>query len=433
MSSPGLSIAQQDVSAVAREASSAELLLDKRPWLSPEVSFHAVGTRSALFDTGRQKLYAMNRSAAFMWCCLAEGYTPRQTVLAFAMQARVPSAEAERQFGLALEAWQSIGVAAADGAGGAARTSSFDANGIFVERLPAGNQPAPERSARPSGPDTVVCRALDTTVAVRFADGSLKAAVVPVLTGLTTDNRGGSDECLDVIHAYGGRVALIHGGAARWVGARSRLAPMVFAMLLRLGLERSGTFPAIQAAAVLGKRGTVLLPGPSGCGKSTLAAALMSHRHKVLCDDTVVLDMASMRVRPVAPVLCLKSGSWQAIERRLPRLRRQPGYQRPDGALVRFLALERPNAATRCTVQPHGFGVGAIVFPSYRPGRPTRLKPIGASAALNRLASCVDPIGHRLQAGDIEGLIRWVGRTDCYALSLDSLDDAATAVGDLLQ
>lgn len=429
MSSAGYSVTQRKI--VPDDSRSAEALFTNDPRLSPDASFHAVGARGMIFDARRQKLYALNRSAGFLWCCLAEGYTPAQTARVYATHANIPLPEAEEQLANALRSWESVGLASTT-ASGSDRSFFPSADSQAFVRTLAPPQASPSDLSEGELPEeTIVCRILDTTIAVACADRSLANAIAPVLDGFGGGRRDRLDARLDVIHAYRGRVALIHGGAARWVGLRSRLAPMVFATLVRLALERCTSFPAIHAAAVLGTRGAVLLAGPSGCGKSTLAAALLASRHKVLCDDTVVLDMESMRVRAVAPVISLKSGSWHAVEGRLPRIRRQPGYQRPDGALVRFLALDRP-VPDGGTPQPRGLPVRAIVFPRYRPDRPSRLRPIGTAAALSRLAPCVDPIGHRLQMEHVHRIIRWVGETGCYALSLDSLDDASAAVGELL-
>src|SRR5690606_13499940 len=90
------------------------------------------------------------------------------------------------------------------------------------------------------------------------------------------------------IEMSNGRVDIQRGDMWWWSGPTNQVVPALHAILPRLALEGSTTFPAIHAAAVLGPRGVILFPGASGRGKSTLSAALMAHGYEVLCDDTVV-------------------------------------------------------------------------------------------------------------------------------------------------
>lgn len=61
----------------------------------------------------------------------------------------------------------------------------------------------------------------------------------------------------------------------------------------------NGFFP-FHASAVAWQGKAYALAGPSGAGKSTLAAALGAHGMPLLCDDTMVLDLAGP-----GPALCL--------------------------------------------------------------------------------------------------------------------------------
>jgi hypothetical protein len=387
------------------------------------VSFHAIGTRAVLFDSRRQRLYVINRSAGFMWCCLAEGYSPAQTAKAFALRSGCPLQDVQRQLAGVIEAWREIGVLARKRA--EPRSPTFlRALGRYTGRQKQSiDDCATDKELR--------YRLLDTTVRIVFRDKRILQFVKPALDTLAADPATASAEQIEVVRAGRDRIALIHRDSIRWTGPRAYLVSALYATLVRIALECSTSFPAIHAGAVRGTQGVVLIAGPSGCGKSTIASALLASRCRVLCDDTIVLDMGSMRVRPVSSLLCLKSGAWPVVDARLPRLRRQPGYQRPDGKLVRFLPLDgRP--ATVAANQRQGYPVQAIVFPRYRPGQPTSLIQLDRTAALNRLCPCVDPIGHRFRGDDIERLIRWVGDTDCYRLNVDSLDDAVSSITNLL-
>jgi energy-coupling factor transporter ATP-binding protein EcfA2 len=194
----------------------------------------------------------------------------------------------------------------------------------------------------------------------------------------------------------------------------------VLAALVRVALERCRAFPALHAAAVDTEDGAVLFAGEAGCGKSTLVAALWAAGHDVRCDDTVVLDGADLRARPVTPYLCLKSGSWPHLDRFLPELACAPGFRRWDGRRARYLRLPEGDASP---------AVRAIVFPTYRRGgRAACCRRLDPATALARLLACIDPIGRRFSATDVERLVRWVARTPSFALEYGSTEDALRAV-----
>jgi hypothetical protein len=275
---------------------------------------------------------------------------------------------------------------------------------------------------------------LDTSFEVTCEIPGIDRHIASVLGGLAAaepDPDGDRPaEQVTIAAAGPGNVDVRHAGERRWSGPISQAACATFAILVRLALERSSAYPAIHSGAAAGATGAVLFPGPSGCGKSTLMAALLAAGLDVLCDDTVVLDRKSMRVRPVAPQLCLKSGSWPAVERRIAGWSEHPVLLRPDGARVRYV-MPAPQAAHPAGAR-HGHSVHALVFPRYRRGAETRLIPIGADAALHRLARCIDPLGRAINGGDIERLIRWVGTLDCYSLVHDSLDESVAALRGIL-
>ncbi len=371
------------------------------------VSFHAVGARGVLFDGAQQKLYLLNRTAGFIWCCLMEGMDRDQIVAELMRRSSADPQSATACVELALDNWRSLGLV----------DPEHD-----IARAPTQIRPA--SFAVPAG--ALVCRVVDATIALRFSSPELARKAQPLLRAHAADGYLAVQTILDIDEGPDGVVLRRGGEVMQTVRGEDSIAPAVFASLIRLALEYVGFYPALHAAAVQGEQGTVLFAGASGRGKSTLMAALLADGENVLCDDTVLLEPGLQRVRPVTPYLCVKSGAWPVLAERLPELAGLPIYTRPDGHRARYLCVDPLRA-------DEGHEVSAIVFPQYQKGVRPRMTRIGGFLALRALLPSLDPIGHSLGAEDVERLIEWLGAIPCYSLNYDALDDARTALAELLR
>jgi hypothetical protein len=123
--------------------------------------------------------------------------------------------------------------------------------------------------------------------------------------------------------------------------------------------------------------------------------------------------------------LCLKPGSSAVLEADYPQLPSLPQWRRPDGKTVRYLmpdddlAWAAPDAAV---------AVRWIVFPRYHPDSATALVPLPRHEALARLLRGVYFVSGSLDATNLDRLIAWIERIDCFELPLSSLDEAAALI-----
>jgi hypothetical protein len=273
------------------------------------------------------------------------------------------------------------------------------------------------------------CCVLGQNFEVRFSDGNLELLGSVLLEAHSTPSGQSIKASLFVHRRPDGSISIETAREPLQFLADTRsLAPAIFASLMRLALMHSPSYPALHAASVRSANGTVLFPAASGSGKSTLMAGLLAAGHDVLGDDTVVFERDSLRVSPLTPYLCIKSGSWDVVASRVPGFMDLPTFVRADDASVRYL-IAGNDAATQYRPAP----VCAIVFPRYRPDAKTRLASLNGVIALQKLLPDLDPIGRRLECEDIDRLIEWLPRVPCFTLRYGSLDDAIGALADILR
>lgn len=385
------------------------------------VSLHFLGDEGVLFDASAQRIYAINATATYIWCCLEEELSPARIAERLNSAFGLARSEAISYVNDIIDRWRQLRVVSDT------LTSLEFPPQRAISRTALPHPPRKSRPRERAAAEREV-RLLDTNFRIRFFSESLLTLTAPFLTSLAVPQRDDTTLVLDLVLERE-NYALYAGG--RRVGHADRLdqvVPMVKASLVCLMLEHSDDFCAIHAAAVARDGRCILLPGCSGSGKSTLAAAMVGAGMRLLSDDTTVLARDTLAARPVPLSICLKSGSWELLARQFPDLVRQPIHDRLDGKRVRYLS---PPAAGICTDPSAQHSVRAIVFPNRRPGAAGALHPIARTEALSRLFKFFYPVAEGLDAAKVERLLAWITVVDCYELQFSSLDDATRLLGGL--
>lgn len=394
-------------------------MLQQNPTPPEDISLHFLGNEAVLFDRRRQRLYAANTSAAVIWCCLGEGMPPAKVVEALVDRFGLDRPTAEQYVGDVIRQWQSW-------------------------RLPDGNQST--MAAGPSdgaihAPSSVVggilaapavvrhYRLLDSVFTVRYATRALYRQVDRVLQHFAVEATAPAGRAFDLTAVDRGYALIEQGRLVERCDTSRQVAAMTKACLVYRALEDCADFCAIHAGVVRRGERCLLLPGESGAGKSTLVAGLVSEGFELLADDTAVLTREALAVRPVPCSICLKTGAWDALAVRFPRLARATIHDRPDGQAVRYILPPEYAVADAELRVP----VGWIVFPCYDPKTSTALHPLGKNTALRRLLPCFVPLSGRLEAAEVERLVRWIADVPCYELRHSSLHEAVVLLGHLYQ
>lgn len=378
----------------------------------PRVSLHLLGDDGVLLDAARQRLYAVNTTAAFIWCCLEERVATAEIGARLARVFGVGRGDAERHVARIVARWRELRLV-----GGARHDARYDGGAARGRHAP------PRRIRRSAGAPAArgpTFQLLDLRFRLRLPPGIPRAPVEALLAPLAVGARPGDPAvAVEVAAGRGGFVLAADGRPLDRCRRRSQVAPTLKASLLRLALERTAALGALHAAAVGHGDRCVLLPGPSGSGKSTLAAALVAGGFELLGDDTVVLAADDLAARAVPFPICVKAGGWGLLAGRYPALARQPVHDRADGKRVRYLP---PRTATHADAQARR-RVCAIVFPRRAAGAVAALAPLSAMEALCRLMGGFHPLSGGLDAARVDRLLGWIAGIECHELRYAAVED----------
>jgi hypothetical protein len=369
-----------------------------------ELQVHFLDGQPLLFDEQRQKLYAADRTVAFVLCCLQDGLTveaiERKLAAAGSLTpaiARTVVREALAQLKNTAEASARIGGVSHPLSGPAAFSSSSRR----------------ESDSPAIGADLRIALA-GTSVHLVCSDRAVARRVLAAFAHLGAAEDGPPRIRIDVKSTEGGYVLFQEREPVLRVAELEAITPALKAYLVQQILARDNYRLAVHAAALARGGDVLLLPGDAGSGKSTLAAALISRGFTFLGDDTVLLDDA-LGVRGLPFALAIKAGAWDLLKPYHPGLFALPVDRRPDGRVVRYL---RPNKVATDPLRARW-----MVFPSWDQAAGPGLQRLSRVEALKRFLPGCYASARRVGAADMTQLIAWIERIDCYLL--DSSDLAA--------
>lgn len=179
-----------------------------------------------------------------------------------------------------------------------------------------------------------------------------------------------------------------------------------------------------HAGAVACEGRGLILPAPSGGGKTTLVAGLVAAGFEYLSDEVAMIEPSDLSLLPFAKSLCVKAGGREVLMPLYPALAEVIPRRRFGGEPVWYLPLRgeiRSSTPVRARY---------VVLPSYQPEATTALRPLRRSAALQRLLE--QSFNLRVHGASAVGrLVEMLRQTECYALSVGSLQSAVDVLGEL--
>ena len=391
---------------------------------SSDLSLHRIGDEGLLLDAGRQRLYALNACATFIWRQLTSGCSPDQASRSLSEHYALSSASAASFVADALRQYETLG--------------GEDAAAAHLTTGVTGDNARFPRSSRQHGPSAAevvrTYRLLDNVFRLHFGTAGLFDAIHPLLEPLrvVAGIEGTKVIDLSIVPADAGVVVTADQQVIGEASDVATAAVAVRACLTQLAVANAGGFCVLHASALRRDGAALLLPGEAGSGKSTLAAGLagrgLERRFEMLCDDTTLLLGDPPQVRSLPSGLCIKRGAYPVLEKRFAGLRSMPEWCRPDGQWARYLV---PGRDLRWAPDDATSKVRWIIFPRYHPETGTALRPLARHEALARLLRGAYFLSGKLDAVNLDRFIAWIASIDCFDLPLASLESATALIDEL--
>ena len=376
-----------------------------------DLSVHYIGDEALLLDLTRQRLYALNPCAAFIWTSLKDGRSPVEVSRSLNEQLKVPADLAVSYVASVLRQYTAL---------------------VSDEKPSVPEAPMPANGRHPGllAPVVETYSLLDCIFRVNYDGADLSERIHPLLRHRTAASSFAGADAIDVsvVRENGGVAVIADQDLAASCDAIEEAAVTLRACLTQLAVTRSGGLCAVHAGALCRNGRVLLLPGDAGHGKSTLSAALAAHGFEMLSDDTALIAGEPLLVRSLPTGLCIKRGACTVLASRYPQLPSLPEWRRPDGNHVRYLM---PGQHVPWAEADAALPAAWIVFPRYDPSQNTALLPLPKDEALVRLLRGVYMLSGSLDEQTLARLITWIERIDCFELPLSSLHPAVALVDEL--
>ncbi|MDX6752119.1 PqqD family peptide modification chaperone [Geminicoccaceae bacterium 1502E] len=386
------------------------------------VSLHLIDDQGLLFDARGEALYSLSTSAAWLWCSLEEGTSAADLREAYTASFGRSPEDAARDVDATLRSWQELGLL--DGFGRCPAGARDKEEADSEEALPA----APAGLAPPAIERRF--RLLDTVFRLGLPGAAEAALVEPVMAAfaIAADAASGNaseEVVLQLASVPDGYVLVGEGRILDRCDSPAGVAPIVKAELLVAAINRYDFSFYLHAAMLRAGEDCLLLPAAPGSGKTTLSAALARAGLAYHSDEVTLLDGERLAARGVPLCPAVKEGSWPVLKERYPELDRQPRHRRGDDKIVRYLP---PPVHPGDRALDRHWPVRWIVFPRYRAGAATALRPLARIEALRRLLDECLALRLQLDEAAVERLARWIEGIECHELEVGDLDAAVGLV-----
>jgi hypothetical protein len=348
-----------------------------------------VGGQKAVFCQPRQKIYALNDTAAFIWCHLEEGHAPDAIRSALARAGASPHAATEYVRD-AIKNWLRLGLLKPQYAFGP-HAQSFHS--------------------------TLNLRAGSYSVSLRIASERLAQLLIPVFAHLRVRDEV-PGEILSVVE-IDGLVHVLHNDANLLCCEIDEVTPSIHGYVVDRTLAQRNPNVALHSACLVHGEKNLLIGGHSGAGKTTLTLRLLDGGFRYGGDDVAIVSPDGVRGLPFAPAV--KPGAWKLIKRFHPKLNSYAIHLRQDGKRVRYV---EPSPVALEETRP----VGWVVFLRRGTEGPATLTPIEPMDVVTRLVREAISPSRMLTSTMLESIKRIAVNAAGFELAYSGLDDASEAL-----
>jgi hypothetical protein len=347
-------------------------------------AFFLLGGHCAVFSEETQQIYALNQTAAYIWCRLEEQTAPAVICEELATFGIDPDL-AQAHLRAALRNWLKLGLLKID--------YGIDADALPVKR-------------------TLGLSIAGFDVTMHISSERLARLLSVFEHHLTPARETG--HVLQVIE-LNGLAHVLHDKHNVICCDDAELVPSIKAYITEQIVKSSPPNIVFHAACLVRGGKSILISGRPGAGKTTLALRLAEGEFEYGGDDIVLVtpDGSAIGV-PFAPAV--KTGAWEIVKQFRSDLGGAAIHRRTDARRVRYLSPSH-------VAHPGPHPVGWIIFIRRAPG-PAKLEPLGPVETMRRLMAGSYSPGEKLSLAGCRAINRTLASAGSYELTYSSLAEA---------
>ncbi len=391
--------------------------------VASDVHSYLLDDELLLFSESNQAMYRLNPSAAFIWCCCADGLDRPGIIAELVRTFGLSATEASSDLDTLLTHWQSLGLLGQPG-------QCQRAQAVAEHEPPIGAELPEPRRALADYPVECHYRMLETAIRIRFSEPGTEHLADAVFAHLCTGNAQRFDLGLDVQHDSRGYFLFANGDLIAHCATEQEVPPLLHGEAVSEAYSsRFECLLAIHAAAVSNGDQCIVFPAVSGSGKSTLTAALIAAGFQYCSDELVLLRRGTHTVQAIPAAIGSKAGAWPVLEPLYPSLNDMPVFLRQDGRRVRYLL---PPKQTLPDDLARSWPLRSLVFPMYDADASPTLKRLSPADALCRLMEAGCDVEGGLDKEKATELVEWIRDIPCYEMRFQDLQHAVSQIRGLL-
>lgn len=198
---------------------------------------------------------------------------------------------------------------------------------------------------------------------------------------------------------------------------KAHILPTLYDRIRICHYQKHNFLLALHSASLSYKDNVLILPGVSGSGKSTFSAYLNYQDFKLFSDELTILDR-DCKITPLPLGLTIKKGSWSVVDKFVDKFDDLEKHLRYDGQEIKFI--------TPLSIEYKKFLPKKVffVFPTFKEGSDTSLKPISIVSALEFF---ITTGYHIIDSKDLVNITRWLmilSKSKLYTLIYSDIKEA---------